>query len=54
MSIASFEVDLQAVRNFVDLALSSFYTVPPTIVFVSSVGVFSSTSSDDSVTLYFR
>ena len=44
MSIASFEVDIQAARNFVDLSLSSPFTVPPAIVFVSSVGVFSSTS----------
>ena len=43
MSIASFEVDIQGVRNFVVLALSSPYTVPPVVVFISSVGVFTST-----------
>ena len=43
MSIASFEVDMQGVRNFVELALSSPYTAPPTVVFVSSIGVFNST-----------
>ena len=53
MSLASFEVDMQAVRNFVDLSLSSPYTVPPAIVFVSSVGVFSSTSSHYTVIAYF-
>ncbi|KAI0739441.1 acetyl-CoA synthetase-like protein [Daedaleopsis nitida] len=40
MSIASFEVDIQGTRNFVDLALSSPYTRPPAIIFVSSVGTF--------------
>ena len=44
MSIASFEVDIQGVRNFVDLALSSPYAFPPTIMFVSSIGVFRSAS----------
>ena len=42
MSIASFEVDMQGARNFIDLALSSPYTPAPTIIFVSSVGVFTS------------
>ncbi|RDX43676.1 acetyl-CoA synthetase-like protein [Lentinus brumalis] len=40
MSIASFEVDIQGARNFVDLALSSPYTQAPSIIFVSSIGVF--------------
>ncbi|RPD77018.1 acetyl-CoA synthetase-like protein [Lentinus tigrinus ALCF2SS1-7] len=40
MSIASFEVDIQGVRNFVDLALGSPYAAPPSIIFVSSIGVF--------------
>ncbi|KAM5540084.1 hypothetical protein V8D89_006224 [Ganoderma adspersum] len=40
MSIASFEQDIQGVRNFVDLALSSPYTNAPTAMLVSSVGVF--------------
>ncbi|PIL34373.1 hypothetical protein GSI_03148 [Ganoderma sinense ZZ0214-1] len=40
MSIASFEQDIQGVRNFVDLALSSPYTKAPTVMLVSSVGVF--------------
>ena len=45
MSIASFEVDIQGARNFVDLALNSPYTQPPSIIFVSSIGVFSSAYS---------
>ncbi|RPD77022.1 acetyl-CoA synthetase-like protein [Lentinus tigrinus ALCF2SS1-7] len=40
MSIASFEVDIQSTRNFVDFALSSPYKQPPSIIFVSSIGVF--------------
>ena len=40
MSIASFEQDIQGVRNFVDLALASPYTNAPTVMLVSSVGVF--------------
>ena len=42
MSIASFEIDMQGVRNFVDLALSSPFDVPPAIIFVSSIGIFAS------------
>lgn len=42
LSITSFEVDIQAARNLVDLALSSPYTEPPSIIFVSSVGIFAS------------
>lgn len=42
LSITSFEVDIQAARNLVDLALSSPYTKPPSIIFVSSVGIFAS------------
>ena len=45
LSIASFEVDIQATRNLVDLALSSPYTQPPTLIFVSSIGTFASTCS---------
>ena len=44
MSIASFEQDIQGVRNFVDLALGSPYTNAPTVMLVSSVGVFISKS----------
>ncbi|KAI0332229.1 acetyl-CoA synthetase-like protein [Cubamyces sp. BRFM 1775] len=40
MSIQSFEVDIQGARNLVDLAISSPYRQAPTIVFVSSIGVF--------------
>ncbi|TFK79675.1 acetyl-CoA synthetase-like protein [Polyporus arcularius HHB13444] len=40
ITIPSFEVDIQGARNFVDLALSSPYTQPPSIIFVSSVGIF--------------
>ncbi|TBU23410.1 acetyl-CoA synthetase-like protein [Dichomitus squalens] len=41
LSIASFEHDIQGARNLVDLAISSPYKKAPTVVFVSSVGVFS-------------
>ncbi|KAI0634096.1 acetyl-CoA synthetase-like protein [Trametes polyzona] len=40
LSLASFEVDIQGARNFVDLAISSPYKQAPTILFVSSIGVF--------------
>ena len=40
LSLASFEQDIQGVRNFVDLALSSPYTDAPTVMAVSSVSVF--------------
>ncbi|KAM5540085.1 hypothetical protein V8D89_006225 [Ganoderma adspersum] len=40
MAIPSFEPDIQGARNFVDLALSSPYANPPSVIFVSSVGVF--------------
>ncbi|KAI0327462.1 NAD(P)-binding protein, partial [Cubamyces sp. BRFM 1775] len=41
MSLASFEADLQGTRNLVKLALESPYKTPPSVIFVSSVGVFS-------------
>ncbi|RPD56588.1 acetyl-CoA synthetase-like protein [Lentinus tigrinus ALCF2SS1-7] len=41
LGLSSFESDLQAVRNLVELSLSSRHTAPPKIVFISSVGVFS-------------
>ncbi|OSD01062.1 acetyl-CoA synthetase-like protein [Trametes coccinea BRFM310] len=41
LSVQSFEGDLQGARNLVDLAISSPYRQAPTIVFVSSIGVFS-------------
>ncbi len=44
LSITSFEPDMQGVRNFVDLALSSPYTNAPTVMLVSSIGVFRSKS----------
>ena len=44
MSISSFEQDIQGVRNFVDLAISSPYTNAPTVMVVSSVSVFLSKS----------
>ena len=43
LSITSFEQDIQSARNFADLAVSSPYTNAPTVVFVSSVGIFAST-----------
>ncbi len=43
LSIASFEVDIQGTRNFIDLALGSPYKKPPSIIFVSSIGTLSST-----------
>lgn len=45
ISVASFEPDIQGARNLVDLAISSPYTKAPTIVFVGSISVFTSTSS---------
>ncbi|KAI0755845.1 acetyl-CoA synthetase-like protein [Fomes fomentarius] len=41
LSIASFEVDIQGTRNFIDLALGSPYRKPPSIIFVSSIGTLS-------------
>ncbi|KAL7284715.1 hypothetical protein ACG7TL_002021 [Trametes sanguinea] len=40
LSVQSFEGDLQGARNLVDLAISSSYRQAPTIVFISSIGVF--------------
>ncbi|KAM5543844.1 hypothetical protein V8D89_002461, partial [Ganoderma adspersum] len=40
LSLPSFETDLKGVRNFVELALSFPYDMPPRINFVSSVGIF--------------
>ncbi|OSD00551.1 acetyl-CoA synthetase-like protein [Trametes coccinea BRFM310] len=40
LSIQSFEMDIQGARNLVDLAISSPYRRAPTVVFVSSIGVF--------------
>ncbi|KAI0759226.1 acetyl-CoA synthetase-like protein [Trametes elegans] len=40
LSLSSFGVDLQGARNLVDLAISSPFTQAPTILFVSSVSVF--------------
>lgn len=42
LSIASFERDMEGVRNFVDFALSSPYINAPTVMLVSSIGVFRS------------
>ncbi|KAH9903318.1 acetyl-CoA synthetase-like protein [Cubamyces lactineus] len=41
LSLHSFEVDLQGTRNLIDLAISSPFRQAPTVVFVSSIGVFS-------------
>ncbi|PIL27263.1 hypothetical protein GSI_10408 [Ganoderma sinense ZZ0214-1] len=40
LSLRSFETDLRGTRNLIDLALSSPYSEPPRIVFISSIGVF--------------
>ncbi|KAI0719494.1 acetyl-CoA synthetase-like protein [Cerioporus squamosus] len=40
LTLPSFEPDLKAVRNFLELALSSPFTEPPKIQFVSSIGIF--------------
>ncbi|KAI9065203.1 acetyl-CoA synthetase-like protein [Trametes sanguinea] len=40
LAIQTFELDIQGTRNLVDLAISSPYRQAPTIVFVSSIGVF--------------
>ena len=42
---------MQGVRNFVDLALSSPYTVPPTVIFASSIGIFASKFSNISLSV---
>ena len=39
LNLASFEPNVQAARNLVDLALSSPYPHPPRLLFESSVGV---------------
>lgn len=44
LAISSFELDIKGARNLVDLAISSPYTKAPTVVFVSSIAVFTSTS----------
>ncbi|TFK94521.1 acetyl-CoA synthetase-like protein [Polyporus arcularius HHB13444] len=40
LSISSFAHDIQGTRNLVDLALGSPYATAPSIIFVSSVGIF--------------
>ncbi|OJT12273.1 Linear gramicidin synthase subunit D [Trametes pubescens] len=40
MSIHSFQPDIKGARNLIDLAISSPYKTAPSILFVSSVGVF--------------
>ncbi|KAI0759234.1 male sterility protein-domain-containing protein [Trametes elegans] len=40
LSLPSFEVDIQGARNLVNLAISSPFKQAPTILFVSSIGVF--------------
>ncbi|KAJ8690362.1 hypothetical protein PTI98_011791 [Pleurotus ostreatus] len=41
LSLPSFEPSVKAVRNLIDLALSSYRTHPPAVTFVSSIGVLS-------------
>ncbi|KAF4568264.1 putative NRPS-like protein biosynthetic cluster [Pleurotus pulmonarius] len=43
LSLPSFEPSVKAVRNLIDLALSSYRPQPPAVTFVSSIGVLSST-----------
>lgn len=45
LGLATFDVDLKAARNLVELALTSPYKEPPALEFVSSIGVFMCTSS---------
>ncbi|TFK80331.1 acetyl-CoA synthetase-like protein [Polyporus arcularius HHB13444] len=40
LALASFETELAGLRNLIEVALSSPYTVPPKLQFVSSIGVF--------------
>ncbi|CDO77413.1 hypothetical protein BN946_scf184857.g20 [Trametes cinnabarina] len=40
LSIQSFEMDIQGARNLVDLAITSPHRPAPTVLFVSSIGVF--------------
>lgn len=42
LSIHSFQPDIKGARNLVDLAISSPYKTAPSILFVSSIGVFMS------------
>ena len=37
MSLASFEPHVHGVRNLVDMALASSHTIPPQILFTSSI-----------------
>ena len=46
LALPSYDLDLKAVRNLVELALSSPYVTPPHIEFVSSVGVLRSEPSN--------
>ena len=46
LALPSYDLDLKALRNLVELALSSPYVTPPHIQLVSSVGVFRSKSSN--------
>ncbi|KAL4264659.1 Adenylate-forming Reductase [Pleurotus pulmonarius] len=41
LSLPSFEPSVKAVRNLIDLALSSYRPQPPAVTFVSSIGVLS-------------
>ncbi len=49
LALPSYEVDLRAVRNLVELTLGSPFVTPPRILFVSSVGVLRSKLFDDFV-----
>ena len=46
LALPSYDVDLKAVRNLIELSLGSPFIVPPRIQFISSIGVFRSKPSD--------
>ena len=39
LSLSSFEPDLRRLRNLIDLSFHSPYTIPPKVMFVSSISV---------------
>jgi thioester reductase-like protein len=45
LSVSSFEGNIRALRNLIDLALLSPHAEPPRLLFISSVGVFRSKSA---------
>ncbi|TCD63228.1 putative NRPS-like protein biosynthetic cluster [Steccherinum ochraceum] len=49
LSLRSFDADVHAVRNFVDLALSSPHQTPPRILITSSIAVVAGIQSNDPI-----